>query len=154
MQYVTKIEKKEGNKKMKLLVQAVSKFGFKANDIWMNADKKALPDLSPIRQGDELEAEVNQKWVKSFTIVSRGNAVPNGQSQSTSAPKGSTYVEPVKNNTQEGMIRGNALNAAFGPAFTYYLTQADVAEAFQKALDVVEKVIDYATNGRKDEVPF
>lgn len=134
----------------RLLVEAVSsKFGpsFKANGIWHNPDKVTQPDLSGIRQGDELEAEINGKWVKEFEIVSRGNNVANA------APKRDRNVEKIpesRGSSNEGMVRGNALNAAFGASFTHYLSEEklDVAEAFQKSLDVVERVIDYSNNGR------
>lgn len=150
MEYVTAVKKKEKDKKMNLKVEAVSnKFGpsFKANGIWHNPDKVAMPDLSPIRSGDEIEAEVNGKWVKSFTIISRGNAVaPTPRTgPAASAPK-SAYVSEVPAGKQ-GAGQAAVL-AAFGPAFAYYLANGDEAEAFQKALDVVERVEDFLNNGR------
>lgn len=132
---------------MNLKVEAVStKFGpsFMANGIWFNADKKALPDLSTIRRGDELEADVNGKWVKSFTVVSRG-AVADQPAKS-----GDSYAKPVGNKDKEAMfVRRDAANAAFGAAFSTFVKEGDEAEAMQKSLDVVEKVAEFIENGRE-----
>lgn len=132
---------------MNLQVEAVStKFGpsFCAGGIWYNADKKAMPDLSTIRRGDELEAEVNGKWVKSFTIVSRGavNEAPAG--------KKDAYAKPIANKEKDAQfIRRDAANAAFGSAFALYSKDGDEAEAVQKSLDIVEKVAEFIENGRE-----
>lgn len=63
---------------MRLTVTRTSRFGFQAEgqEGWYNADKFAAPapDFSGLHAGDTIEAVVNGRYVRSFSVVANGAA--------------------------------------------------------------------------------
>lgn len=122
-------------------VEAVSqtKKGIKINGNWVNADRSVgkFENLSKDTIITDVELSDDGKWVKSYKVKSSGGG------QFTSA-------NPMNGADRDAKItRGNAANAAFGPAFTALMADGKLGpdEALAKALDITESVAQYIAEG-------
>lgn len=92
---------------MKLTVEAVSRYGFKADGQWFNKQKGHDVSFEGLKRGDELEVEVeNDKYVTSLEKLSSGVVdMPSRQNTSGSS-------EPSEKDAQ--IARSTAVKAVLG----------------------------------------
>jgi len=119
---------------------------FLANGTWFVSDKKYPCDLSTVKEGDELEIDVNQKWVKDFKVLSSGNTIP----ESTAPPRSSGGFAAGSTGTSKdvAIARATAVKAIFDSPLMYELVkESDSSEAIGQAKGLVIQATNYILTG-------
>ena len=117
---------------------------FLAKGVWYITDRKDKVDLTPIKEGDEVEIDANQKWVKAFEVLTSGNAVPEG----TPAPHKGGYAAPANDTKRVDIARATAAKAVFsGPLIGVMSENGDSSEAISRAKTITAEIANYILTG-------
>lgn len=133
------------NTMVKVIVENISnKFGpsFLAGGVWHVSDKKYPVDLSKVKKGDELEIDVNEKWVKEFKVLSSDNAIPE------SSPRSAGGYAVGGGNKDVAIARATAVKAIFSSPLLYELVkEQDLSEAISQAKELAIEATNYILTG-------
>lgn len=90
---------------------------------WFNAGKRMAGDFSSLKKGDQIECELDDNWINSFTLLG-------------SSPKTESEPKPYANSSSQVSNRdakitlGNAYNAVFAPVYSAHVKETSHEEAF------------------------